>query len=206
MGRTATVVHPFEDVGVFANGAHSAQLDYKLAEQTEALAFRMCGNVKHYAWMTQFKARITTINTWFELAWSASDLSGIPWQQTPGFPWLAGIVTLYTRATQRLTVRLRTTTLVDTVAPWTLATPSDLHAPSVPQDDRGLSNYFGWSVPGCSMGTYNCQVAMTANNLPANGRVAVHVDVYATEFWSAFDVWMGKLVLIEQPDERAGVG
>ncbi len=205
MGRTPTAVQFFESADIFANGAHSGQLDRVLAEQTEALAYRMGGNVKHYTWSSVLKATLSAANAWTELGYSSlSAYPGFPWQVTPGFTSLAGLVTLYSNARVPLCVRLRTDDLTDTVAE-TLGNPSAAKAPATPQQDRGLSQTTDWqyaAAAGFESSTYQCSVNPT---VPSNGRVAVHVDVLATSLLVPVTAYLGYLVLLEQPDERAGL-
>lgn len=202
MSRTREIVNAFGDSEMFTNGLHSAQLDRVFAEQTQACAFRMCGNVKHYAWPSKLSARVTTALTWTEIAESSSDLHGIPWQMTPGFAALAGVVTIYTNVRRPLCVRLRTDDLVD-VTSEALGNPSALQTPAIRQEDRGLSRYASrWSTPGFESVTFNCSVVPS---VPANYRVAVHVDVLAPVVQSSFYVYLGRLVLLEQPDDSLSV-
>lgn len=200
MNRTPTVVKMFDQGLVFTNGAHSAQLDRDFAQQTEALAFRMCGNVKHYSWPMIVYASVSAATTWTELKPPIGSV-GFPWQMTPGFTQIGAVVTLLTNVRRPLIVRLRTDDLIDVVA-QTSGCQSAQQTPVVRQNDRALMSQLTWHTPGFEEATYHCKITPT---LPANNRIAVHVDVIMATWQETALIYLGNLVLMELPDERAGI-
>lgn len=204
MGRVQKIVKPFDTYGIYTNGAHSAGLDREFAEQTEAVAYRMCGTVRHFGCQTNLIASVTTAATWtaFGSYGSAID-KGIPWYVTPGFTKIRGVIRLLAHSRQTVMVRLRTDDLLDTVAE-ALGQPSTAKPLAQRQMDRSRSRDSSfWSAPGFMMGLYECDVTPT---LPASRRVTVHIDIYMPGITGSTDVYLSDLVLFDMPSEEAGVG